>query len=76
MNDRRQDTAEQLVRAAGARVTQPRVGVLATLLDAPRALTHHEIVHQVRRALPIDRVTCLSRARMADREPARASHCR
>jgi Fur family ferric uptake transcriptional regulator len=57
MNDRRQDTAEHLVRAAGARVTQPRVGVLATLLDAPRALTHHEIVHQVRRALPIDRVT-------------------
>lgn len=57
MNERRQDPAEHLLREAGARVTQPRIGVLATLLDAPRALTHHEVEQRVRRALPVDRVT-------------------
>jgi len=57
MNARRPDPAEHLLRAAGARVTQPRISVLATLLDAPRALTHHEVEQRVRRALPVDRVT-------------------
>ena len=51
------NSAEHLIREAGARVTQPRISVLTTLLDAPRALTHHEVERRVRRSLPIDRVT-------------------
>ena len=51
------DSAERLIRDAGARVTQPRIGVLATLLGAPRALTHHEVETRVRRSLTVDRVT-------------------
>lgn len=51
------DRAEQRVRHTGARVTRPRVEVLAALLAARRALTHHEIERQVNRALGIDRVT-------------------
>jgi Fur family transcriptional regulator, ferric uptake regulator len=51
------NSAEHLIREAGARVTQPRISVLTTLLAAPRALTHHEVERRVRRTLPIDRVT-------------------
>ncbi len=51
------DRAEERVRHTGARVTRPRIEVLATLLAAQRALTHHEIERQVNRALGIDRVT-------------------
>ena len=50
-------SAEEMIRKVGARVTQPRVRVLATLLDASRALTHHEVEQRVRRSLGIDRVT-------------------
>jgi Fur family transcriptional regulator, ferric uptake regulator len=51
------DRAEERVRRSGARVTRPRVAVLAVLLAARRALTHHEIERQVNRLLGIDRVT-------------------
>jgi Fur family ferric uptake transcriptional regulator len=51
------DKAEIMIRATGARMTRPRVAVLATLLGARSALTHHEIERQMNRALGIDRVT-------------------
>jgi Fur family ferric uptake transcriptional regulator len=51
------DKAQIMIRATGARMTRPRVEVLATLLAAQRALTHHEIERQMNRALGIDRVT-------------------
>lgn len=51
------DRAEERVRHTGARVTRPRIEVLATLLAATHALTHHEIEWQVKRTLGIDRVT-------------------
>ncbi len=50
-------SAEDLLRKAGARVTQSRVSVLRALLEAPRALTHHEIEQRVRRMHHVDRVT-------------------
>jgi Fur family ferric uptake transcriptional regulator len=52
-----QDLAEQLVRRTGARVTRPRIQVLAALLQAQRAITHHEIERRLRRTRGIDRVT-------------------
>lgn len=57
MSDHRTVSAEHMIRAAGARVTQPRVSVLAKLLEASRALTHHEVERRVQRSLSIDRVT-------------------
>ncbi len=51
------NSAEHLIREAGARVTQPRISVLTALLAAPRALTHHEVERRVRRSLAVDRVT-------------------
>lgn len=51
------DLAKQLVRQTGARVTRPRIQVLAALLQAQRALTHHDIERRLRRARGIDRVT-------------------
>lgn len=51
------DRAEERVKHTGARVTRPRIEVLATLLAARRALTHHEIERQVNRAFSMDRVT-------------------
>ena len=50
-------SAEDLLRNAGARVTRPRLNVLRVLLEAPRALTHHEIAQRVRHAHRVDRVT-------------------
>jgi Fur family transcriptional regulator, ferric uptake regulator len=49
--------AEDRVRRTGARVTRARVEVLATLLAAAHALTHHEIEERVGRVRGIDRVT-------------------
>ncbi len=49
--------AESLVRATGARLTRPRVEVLATLLAAEQALSHHELEQRVDRRFDIDRVT-------------------
>ena len=51
------NSAEHLIREAGARVTRPRIGVLTALLAASRALTHHEVEWRVQRSLSIDRVT-------------------
>ena len=51
------NSAENLIRETGLRVTQPRIKVLATLLAAPRTLTHREVEQRVRRLSPIDRVT-------------------
>jgi Fur family ferric uptake transcriptional regulator len=57
MNSPHHDRAEALVRDAAMRATRPRIEVLAVLLAAPRALTHHEVERRVRRALGMDRVT-------------------
>ena len=46
-----------MIRRTGARVTRPRVAVLAALLAAEHALTHHEVGERVDRGLGIDRVT-------------------
>lgn len=49
--------AQRLIRAAGQRLTAPRTAVLAVLLDAKRALTHHEIGSALAPGVPVDRVT-------------------
>ncbi len=49
--------AETLIRGTGARLTQPRVEVLATLLAAEHALSHHELEQRIDRSFDIDRVT-------------------
>jgi Fur family transcriptional regulator, ferric uptake regulator len=49
--------AEDRIRATGARVTRPRIEVMAALLGAGRALTHHEVERRLSRGLAIDRVT-------------------
>jgi Fur family ferric uptake transcriptional regulator len=49
--------AETLVRRTGARVTRQRVEVLAVLLAARSALTHHEVESRVNRGAGMDRVT-------------------
>jgi len=51
------DRAEALVRSAASRATRARVDVLAILLAARHALTHHEIERQVKRSPGMDRVT-------------------
>lgn len=51
------DRAESLVRCTAARATRPRIEVLAALLAAKRALTHHEIERRVKRVAGADRVT-------------------
>lgn len=50
-------TAEDLIRSTGERVTAARVRILSLLLAAPRALTHREIEDGLDGALAIDRVT-------------------
>ena len=49
--------AQEILRTVNARITRPRVAVLAELLTAPHALTHHEVAARVRRSLRVDRVT-------------------
>lgn len=56
MTTRFYDRAEALVKRTAARATRSRIEILAVLLAARRALTHHEIERQVRRA-GMDRVT-------------------
>ena len=41
------DQAETLIRATGARLTQPRMRVLAFLLEQHEPLTHHEILDRL-----------------------------
>lgn len=57
MAEARYDHAEGMVRQTGARITRPRVEILAVLLAAERALSHHEVVARINRSLAIDRVT-------------------
>lgn len=49
--------AETMLRETGARLTRPRVEILAVLLAAERALSHHEVESRINGALGIDRVT-------------------
>lgn len=57
MRRSRVDQAERMIRDSRARVTRARVAILAALLAAKRALTHHEIEKHLNRAHGIDRVT-------------------
>ncbi len=54
---RHQHQAKALIRGTGARVTQPRIEVLAALLAAEHALTHQELEQRVDGSRDIDRVT-------------------
>jgi Fur family transcriptional regulator, ferric uptake regulator len=49
--------ARRLIRATGERLTAPRAAVLAVLLEARTALTHHEIEAALAASVPVDRVT-------------------
>jgi Fur family ferric uptake transcriptional regulator len=51
------EQAEERIRAVGAKVTDSRCKVLAVLLEAGRALTHHEIQTYSGRLEDLDRVT-------------------
>ncbi|MDP1537647.1 MAG: transcriptional repressor [Burkholderiales bacterium] len=57
MTTKRHQQAESLIRGTGARVTWPRIEVLAALLAAEHALTHQELEQRVDRSRDIDRVT-------------------
>ena len=46
-----------MIRETGERLTRPRVEVLAVLLAAERALSHHEVESRINASLGIDRVT-------------------
>lgn len=50
-------SAQQMIRATGARVTNARIRILATLLEAEGALTHADIESRLAEASGIDRVT-------------------
>lgn len=54
---RHHELAEALIRGTGARVTAPRIEVLAALLAAERALTHQELEQRIDRGRGMDRVT-------------------
>jgi Fur family transcriptional regulator, ferric uptake regulator len=54
---RSSDVAETLIRSTGERLTTARVQVLRALLEAGRALSHHEVEQRVAREMPVDRVT-------------------
>src|SRR5205823_15113049 len=49
--------AATLLAATGARLTRARIEVLAALLRAGEALTHHEVERRLRRGHDVDRVT-------------------
>lgn len=49
--------AQRRIREAGERVTTPRSAVLAALLAADHALTHHEVEEALAPVTPVDRVT-------------------
>lgn len=49
--------AEEAIRRTGARVTAPRVRILAMLLAEGAALTHQQVEARVNKAHGIDRVT-------------------
>jgi Fur family ferric uptake transcriptional regulator len=54
---RRPPRAATLLAATGARLTRARIEVLAALLEADEALTHHEVERRLRRGHDVDRVT-------------------
>jgi Fe2+ or Zn2+ uptake regulation protein len=49
--------AATLLAGTGARLTRARIEVLAALLRADEALTHHEVERRLRRGQDVDRVT-------------------
>ena len=49
--------AQRLIRGAGQRLTSPRAAVLAALIGAEQALTHHEIEAALPAGVAVDRVT-------------------
>jgi Fur family ferric uptake transcriptional regulator len=49
--------AESMMRETGARITRARVEVLAVLLAAERALSHHDVEARLSLVRAIDRVT-------------------
>lgn len=51
------DQARAKLRATGERVTPARLAVFVALLEARRALSHHEIEHALGPGHPVDRVT-------------------
>lgn len=51
------DTAEEAIRGTGARMTRPRIMVLAVLLAAERALTHTEVESRLPALREVNRVT-------------------
>jgi Fur family ferric uptake transcriptional regulator len=52
-----QTEAEARLRAGGARVTGPRIKVLAALLASACAMTHQEVLRRAGRQRGLDRVT-------------------
>ncbi|WP_296943008.1 Fur family transcriptional regulator [uncultured Massilia sp.] len=54
--------AETLIRATGARLTQPRIRVLSFLLAQQRALTHHDVLA----ALPGDKLDAVTLYRVLE----------
>lgn len=51
------DAAQARLRQLGARVTQPRVAILACLIDAQAPLTHQEVIDRLPADGDVDRVT-------------------
>ena len=51
------DIAETSLRRTGARMTRPRIAVLAVLFAAERALTHTEVESRLPASLGVNRVT-------------------
>lgn len=49
--------AKTMLRETGARITRPRVEILAVLLAAERAVSHNEVESRIAGAPGIDRVT-------------------
>jgi len=53
----RLDAAQARLRQLGARVTQPRVAILACLIDAEAPLTHQAVIDRLPADGDVDRVT-------------------
>ncbi len=66
MHARKTEEARRLVREHGARVTQPRVRVLAELLAAGQALTHLDVQRRVERGEAVDHVDRVTLYRVLD----------
>jgi Fur family transcriptional regulator, ferric uptake regulator len=53
----RLEAARERIRASGARLTQPRTAVLASLMGAAEAMSHTDVVERLPAGHEIDRVT-------------------